>query len=144
MDVSIAFLADCLDDEYARIDFPGNESDFPPDGLGDKHLTDIVDTEGVIKIQFDYPLRSPVIFDFHHEGGFTLDNFLYAVGKGYKRIYDEEDQGQRAPTCAELGGFLLNRVQTDGPYGIWGHVIEDLVIVGMDKREGVWHLDICS
>src|ERR1035441_38239 len=72
-----------------------------------------------ISIFFDYPLTNPVVLSFKHKGGFTRKDFANVVHKGYKKIYKaESDPGY-------VKG-MMNRSTSSGPYGIWGHYMEDL------------------
>jgi hypothetical protein len=79
-----------------------------------------------IAISFDYPLSTPVTRRFVHKGGFTVADFAHAVADGYQAIYAEEE-ANRTPGSLQHP-LLYSRATTDGVHGIWGHVIEDLVI----------------
>ena len=83
-----------------------------------------------IKIIFDYPLDRPAIFSFENPNGFSKYDFLKCVYEGYERIYDEEHA-----VAGNHGNLLgmLNRLKSDGPYGIWGHHFEDLILEGFEE-----------
>jgi hypothetical protein len=83
----------------------------------------------------DYPLHTPAkfIIQSSSDDGFTRKEIAEIVCEKYQIVYTEEDQevgfgDAGAPSHADLGGFLLNRIATHGKYGIWGHSIGDLVL----------------
>lgn len=90
-----------------------------------------------IKIVFDYPLNGEFLFDFHSDNGFQRKQLVELIAQTYQKIYDEENatiqEQQVIPieTRIEKGG-LMNRNQTDGKYGIWGHDIGDLWLEGIE------------
>jgi hypothetical protein len=92
-----------------------------------------------IKIVFDYPLTNPATFTFKNEKGFTRLDLFKAIYEGYKAIYDaEKDPGTVNPV-------VLNRASSEGPYGIWGHYMDDLIVEGVRKGRGnTYHLAIGS
>lgn len=47
------------------------------------------------------------------------------IYEGYKKIYDEEEADAGDPGSAPN---LLNRGQSEGRFGIWGHYISELYI----------------
>lgn len=76
---------------------------------------------------FNYPLSGEFRFEFKNsQGVITRRDFALFIQSTYRRIYDEESPGQ----VENIVG-MLNRQKTDGPYGIWGHHIGDLVIEGV-------------
>jgi hypothetical protein len=68
-----------------------------------------ITTEPDINIEFDYPIKSPVQFPFHHDGGFTLKDILMAVRDGYNRIYEDAEK-----------------------YGVWGYEVDDLFLESVE------------
>lgn len=106
-------------------------------------ITDLKD----IKITFDYPLGRPIQFSFHSDNGFTKQRFWEAVNLGYTKIYEEEThvkgrakRGADYPEC-----ILLNRKETNGPYGVWGHCMGDLILEGItESKPGVFRLNMGS
>ncbi len=100
----------------------------------------ITDTEEVIVI-FNYPLSGEFRFEFKNaQGVITRRDFASFIQSTYRRIYDEESPGQ----VENIVG-MLNRQKTDGPYGIWGHHIGDLVIEGVRHTgNNVYSLSIGS
>lgn len=112
---------------------------------------EIVIKNADIKIEFDYPLSNPAFFSFHSDNGFTRRQLVNLIVDTYKKIYEEEDSStvEVAPTTIEermAKGGLINRNQTDGKYGIWGHDIEDLWLEGIhyDPIKKLVTLDIGS
>ncbi len=79
---------------------------------------------------FNYPLSGEFKFEFKNsQGKITRKEFASFIQSTYRRIYDEES----SKPVENIPG-MWNRQKTDGPYGIWGHHIGDLVI------EGVQHI----
>jgi len=80
-----------------------------------------VTEKSAISILFNYPLSNPVTKKFQSQGGFTRREILRCIYEGYSEIYAAElDPGLTEGT--------QNRAQSKGPYGIWGHYINDLVV----------------
>ena len=77
-----------------------------------------------ITIKFDYPLERPALKNFSNENGFTLAELLRSIYKGYAEIYKEEEVFEKAKMIKNS----YNRNKTNGPWGIWGHVIGDLYV----------------
>ncbi|MFX1385093.1 MAG: hypothetical protein ACFFBP_21935 [Promethearchaeota archaeon] len=91
---------------------------------------EIVIKDEQIRIRFTYPLSAKVEIEFQNKGGFSEKDLFRYIYKGYTKIYDEENQ--------DIGRFDniskgLNRPETQGRYGIWGHELGDLFI------EEVWY-----
>jgi hypothetical protein len=104
---------------------------------------DIVIADEEIQIEYDYPLSRKVRFSHRRKGGWTRIALARAIRKDYARIYREEDEAC-GPTDYIPG--MLNRDFSDGPYGIWGHDIDDLAIEGVTyyKKTGIVRLSIGS
>jgi len=94
-----------------------------------------------ISLVFDYPLEKEVVFDLESPdgGGFTRGQLVSAIANKYKQIYKEEEETSSLPveSMSERStrvGFTgpgsgnINRAQTNGKYGIWGHDLEDLAL----------------
>lgn len=102
---------------------------------------EIVTLDKEVNIEFDYPLSHSVILKFESEKGFTIFDFYGCIYDGYKRIYEEEEQG------VDPGNIpgMYNRKTTNGVHGIWGHALGDLVIEGVSKNvKGIYELSIGS
>lgn len=101
--------------------------------------------ENKISIKFDYPLSKPVTLTFESadDMGWTEAEFLRAVRKGYRQIYREEDKAVGKKTGNIPGMF--NRARSEGPHGIWGHHIDDLVLEGYtETKPGVFEIYVGS
>lgn len=107
-----------------------------------KHPADeIVLPAGEYRLVIDYPLNNEFTHNFTVPrfrrdrcnpnyvvaGGFARRELVNLIVKSYKKIYRQED---RAATEVTIGkhGPLFNRDQSDGPYGIWGHCLGDLIL----------------
>ena len=87
----------------------------------------IVVEDSDITIVFTYPFDDDYSFGFHSEGGFTLRQLVTIVRNKYKEMY----QANEASNTIDLSvgrPTLLNIPQTNGMYGVWGHVIDDLCL----------------
>jgi len=107
------------------------------DYKNDKRSAALIDGDEIvadspeIEIVFDYPLSHRVTLFFSNDGKpFTRRNFWRAVHEGYTQIYREEDEA--VGKTDNIPG-MLNRQESEGPYGIWGHHIGDLYIEGVQE-----------
>lgn len=80
---------------------------------------------GEYTFTYDYPLEHEVEFKHHLTEGTSILDVLELAAKDYRQIYDEEDKTASADSTPS--GALLNRRESHGKHGIWGHGIEDLV-----------------
>ena len=80
-----------------------------------------------IRVLFKYPLQRSVVFEFTSEkkNGFTRADLARKIGQAYHQIYQEEEAAVGNP--GHVPG-MLNRKNSNGPYGIWGHDPGDLVL----------------
>ncbi len=91
---------------------------------------EVISSAKEVTVIFNYPLSGEFKFEFKNsQGKITRREFALFIQSTYRRIYDEES----SEPVKNVSG-MLNRQRTDGPYGIWGHHIGDLVI------EGVQHI----
>jgi hypothetical protein len=59
--------------------------------------------------------------------GFTIKQLVLEISKKYNEIYNEEEKSARTKTIpVDKRKGLINRNETDGKYGVWGHDIGDL------------------
>lgn len=80
-------------------------------------------------LMIDYPLNKPVEIEIKSKGkdGFSRIELVRLISQEYNRIYDEEEASAEVKTVPlEEREGLINRNETDGKYGVWGHDIEDL------------------
>jgi hypothetical protein len=81
---------------------------------------------------YDYPLARTVFCRFDvDQAQLTNGQLLYLHALGYQEIYNREDDAvhSKGEQVKNISG-MLNRDQTNGPFGIWGHSIGDLVYNG--------------
>ena len=80
------------------------------------------------KIIIDYPLNFPATFDITTMGqGFTRKQLITEISEKYHEIYKLEESSATIKTVPlDKRKGLINRNQTDGKFGVWGHDISDL------------------
>lgn len=128
----------CISVSNPECDYEITEYDDLDESCFKEHtLREIITTK--FKCQISYPLSNPVEFKMEKEGGLTLKEILKGLSEEYNRIYEEEDESTKlkVETISERSGgesMLINRANTDGKYGIWGHDIGDLVFEGLDYK----------
>ena len=140
---------------YPDPENPKKHYDFPPQLVSyqdfasgnlklvgpDKLVTDRKE----ITIKFVYPLTRPTAQTFNNRNGFTYTSFWKSVYDGYAKIYAEEHLDEPVDEAKQAASNLINRVRTNGRYGIWGHIIEDLCLETFTEEEpGVFSLGIGS
>ena len=86
---------------------------------------EIIIKDEKITIRFTYPLSVQVLVECEKEGGFARIDLFRLIYENYKKIYDEETAAVGDPGIYER---LYNRRKSDGPYRIWGHYLEDLLL----------------
>lgn len=92
---------------------------------GDKKIIE----QEEVTLLIDYPLTNEYRNTFFSKNGFTRKQLLKIVSEAYHKIYEEEEASAKIKTIPiEKKKQLINRNQTDGKYGIWGHDIADLVL----------------
>lgn len=94
----------------------------------------IIVPDSEITLLIDYPLNKPVEFVLKSSGkGFTKKQLILEISKKYHEIYKEEESTAVTKTLPmEKRGSLINRNETDGKYGVWGHDIGDLDLSAID------------
>ena len=88
----------------------------------------IVIENSELTLNIDYPLNKPAKFILKSPSScFTKKQLIIEISKKYKEIYLEEEKTAKTKTIPinEREG-IINRNETDGKYGIWGHDIGDL------------------
>ena len=88
----------------------------------------VVITYSEITIIIDYPLNKPTEFILKsQEKGLTKKQLVLEISKKYHEIYTAEESSAKTKTIPlEKREGIINRNETDGKYGIWGHDIGDL------------------
>ena len=92
---------------------------------------EVVCTATELIVVLDYPLRAEFRFPISASSskGFTRTELVRKIADLYKRVYEEEDQTSKNPVVPlEQRKGLINRNETSGKYGIWGHDLDDLVL----------------
>ncbi len=85
--------------------------------MPDSNNSSVFTTKNEIVLRFDYPLEDEHDFKFVSKSGsgFTVSEIVALIQETYqKEIYKDET--------------------TKAEYGVWGHGIDDLVIVGFDDE----------
>jgi hypothetical protein len=79
-------------------------------------------TEGRYSITIDYPLSKPYVgLIVAGTKGMTRRKLVEEIIRCYKEIYASEEDPGNIPG-------MLNRQTSEGPYGIWGHDLGDLML----------------
>ena len=97
-------------------------------------LKNLIDADKIIlpfttaKIIIDYPLNFPATFDITTTGqGFSRKQLIVEISERYHEIYKLEESTATTKTIpVDKRQGLINRNQTDGKFGVWGHDISDL------------------
>jgi len=106
----------------------------------DKEINRLIDPDEIVfpytevTLIIDYPLTTPITFKLTSgKDGFTRKELIKEISQRYHSIYEEEEQTATKKTIpvSERGTFI-NRNQTNGKYGIWGHNLSDLVLSSVD------------
>jgi len=113
-----------------------------------EHGDDIVIRKKAIKVLFSYPFSNPqvITFDAPNDKHFTRLQLLSMIAKQYQDIYKEEEETSKIKeatydeTYPDSG--LLNRIPTDGKWGICNHVLGDLIIQHIKYNEKKRYYDL--
>lgn len=100
----------------------------------EKDINRLIDAEklvtevGEVSLYIDYPLNNPVSFIVKSpQNGFTKKELVLEISKKYHEIYTEEEKTAKTKTVPmDQRKDVINRNETDGIYGLWGHDIQDL------------------
>ena len=99
-----------------------------------------------IDIFFEYPLSAPVVFTISvPKEGLTRQQVCFEVCERYRAIYFLEENFGKGKDPGLIEG-MLNRKQSSGLFGIWGHCLEDLVIhsLSWNETQGYYMIDTSS
>lgn len=129
-----SFLIDLKEQIYEHNREYGDEEPLPD--LLDELLPD---NPTRVYITHSYPLSREVYTRFDIRAGagaekVTYGYLLYLHTLAYQEIYAREDDAvkESGEDVKNIPG-MLNRQQTEGPFGIWGHSIGDLVYNGYSE-----------
>ena len=117
------------DDMSCYINIESPEDDI----LGQEFPDEIVIPFNEILIKYTYPLSKSVVLGFKSDNGFTRAELARKICEGYHRIYNEEESAVGNP--GNISG-MLNRALSEGPYGIYGHDIGDLLLYSVRQIDG--------
>lgn len=106
----------------------------------DEEISRLIDAEKVVlpytkaTLIVDYPLNKPASFELSSRGrGFTRKQLIQEISGRYHLIYKEEEQSASVKTIPmEKRGDLMNRNETNGKYGVWGHDLSDLALSAVE------------
>lgn len=104
---------------------------------------EIIIPDEKITLRITYPLSVEVQRQRKQKGGFSRKDLFRWIYEEYKKIYEEEEQQVGDPGTYNM---LYNRKESEGPYGIWGHYLNDLYIefIQYDPKNKVVNLEIGS
>ena len=86
---------------------------------------EIIIPDEKITLRIIYPLSVEVLRERELKGGFSRKDLFRWIYEEYKKIYEEEEKQVGDPGTYER---LYNRKKSSGPYGIWGHYLNDLYL----------------
>jgi hypothetical protein len=119
------------DPQYGRV----------PPSLASPHYDRLIDASRIVlrassaTLVIDYPLHRAARFQIlpdAPDAGFSVRGIVRAVAEKYAQVYAEEKASASKP-IANIPG-MMNRAESDGKYGIWGHNLDDLVLEAVDLR----------
>mmetsp|Transcript_32899 Transcript_32899/g.50930 ORF Transcript_32899/g.50930 Transcript_32899/m.50930 type:complete len:251 (-) Transcript_32899:116-868(-) len=109
---------------------------------------EIVIDAPAIRVAYQYPFSGS--FEFSEAApdpcaGFSRSDLLATVAERYRKMYDEEIETATGPVGDGSGAFRMNRMTTNGKYGISGHDLGDLNLHTIMKApDGIWLLGLDS
>jgi hypothetical protein len=98
----------------------------------------------------DYPLNVPYTEEIKSgKEGVTLREVLNIAVDAYRKIYKEEAKTSKLKEESiskrtKGASKLINRAETNGKYGIWGHRLEDLTIINIMVKGNKIYLGVDS
>lgn len=85
---------------------------------------EIILSAGTYTLKITYPLSKAFIEKVEFGNPLTREQIVRWIVDAYHYIYNREDK--TTSIMPEHISGMLNRVETDGDFGIWGHDLEDL------------------
>jgi hypothetical protein len=94
-------------------------------------------------LKITYPLSVEIIRNYEQKGGFSRKDLFRYIYEAYKNIYEEVEGQVGDPGTYER---LYNRKKSEGPYGIWGHYLNELYLesISYDPKTKIVDLAIGS
>lgn len=132
--IEVRFSSVTLDDGIRTISPYISLADPEDDIAAQKAPNELVIPLGTIRIRYDYPLENEVIHEYlaDRDEGFTRAYLARIISDEYKKIYQEEEAAVGDP--GHVPG-MLNRAPSQGPYGIWGHDLGDLLLRTVEQSD---------
>jgi hypothetical protein len=98
----------------------------------------IVLSNKTVILIIDYPVKAPLYFPLTSPGnGFSRRQLITAISQQYHSLYKEEEKTATHKTIpADQREGLINRNETNGKYGIWGHDLSDLDLSSIEVYLG--------
>ena len=81
---------------------------------------------GKYTLKITYPLTNPYIQEIDAEVPIKRKSLVELIVVAYRYIYLVEKESSAVAPALIPG--MLNRIQTNGDYGIWGHSLGDLML----------------
>ena len=122
---------------------PGHDHYIEGDEKKNVDEKEVVLQAGAYTLVIDYPLETPFKKSFVvGVKGMTRRALVNLIVKSYKKVYADEDTAVGDP--GHIPG-MFNRQRSEGPYGIWGHDLGDLMLsCATVKRNGDIELEVDS
>ena len=114
--------------DYDLLDDPEYPEEYKQEMRETKLDEVILPCNSTFTLVINYPLTNPFTQKIDTCNGITRKEFVDIVVKCYKRIYTEEKKSTKVKVGRASG--MYNRNRTNGVWGIWGHDLGDLVLVG--------------
>lgn len=100
-----------------------------------KDKEEVVISDSIIQMLFDFPFFNEFLFTFSSYRGFTREQLMRIVHAKYCEIYDEESKTYtRYSSKKSKYVDKLNRGNSNGKYGIWGYELEDLFLYTIEYK----------
>ena len=97
---------------------------------------EVVIPQKTVNLIIDYPLKKPANIVLSNPNGFTRKDLILEISKQYHKIYSEEEASAKTKTIPpDQRTGLINRNETDGKYGIWGHDLSDLDLSAVEVHQ---------
>jgi len=94
---------------------------------------EIIIKQTTAKLIIDYPLNNPATIEIKNTNGFTRKDLIEIISSKYSEIYQEEEKSAKTKTIPlDQRKGIINRNETDGKYGIYGHDLSDLDLSGIE------------
>ena len=122
-----------------------SEDDWEMIPFSEEQLNTVVVPFDEVIIQISYPLSRIANFLVQNKGGLTLRQTINVCSDIYHFIYDKEEETTETPAklgCEGGAAPAFNRCRTNGKYGIWGHVITDLMMHSLHHRMRLPRLEV--